>query len=174
MILAFDLATKRCGWCAGRGDKLPAAGAFILGEREDLGRMGVEVKRHVLALHNRFPADHWVIEAPLLTPHDQLWTLERIYGVAFLVHTLGASLGIATHRVHWSSVKSEFAGVKARKQDMISMCEALGIALPETLEGGKADAADAVGVWKVGLRLFAPQMMTAIDGAVHRRRGGLI
>jgi hypothetical protein len=174
MLVGFDLSTKRNGWCAGDGSILPTAGAFILKERENVGQMGVEFQRHVLAIHERFPATHWVIEESILTPRDQHWTLLRIYGVAFLLCVLGEKLGVECKFVHWSSVKAEFAGVRAKKDDMIAMCERLGIALPPTKEAGKGDAADAAGVWKVGVRLFARQHLTRWDQAIYRRQGGLI
>lgn len=174
MIIGWDLATKKCGWCAGAGDKLPVAGAFVLSERADLGAMGGQFRGYVLGLHKRFPASHWVVEKPLLVPTDLLWTLERIYGLFFLLHTLANALGIVCKSVPYDAVKREWAGPGASKDDMVTLCAQLGITLPATKDDGREDAADACGVWKVGIRHFAKQHLTSWDAAVYRRQGGLI
>jgi len=174
LIIGFDLATRLCGWCAGTGAETPIAGAFEIVERQHLGRMGAEFQRHVMAVQRRFNATHWVVEKPLLLPTDTLHKLERLYGPAFLLWTLAEKLGVECAGVDQSTVKSDFTGMKPRQVDkdvMIAMALKLGVTLPAMKVDGRADAADAVGVWKVGVRLFARSHLAKWDAAIYGRRG---
>ena len=174
MIIGWDLSTKLCGWAAGAGDRLPVAGAFELFDRNHLGKHGVEFRSKVMVVHKRFEATHWIVEAPLLTPHDHLWTLQRIYGTSFLMFTLAELLGVHCSFAGHGDAKREWGGRDADKSTMVATAVALGIRLPETLDGGREDAADACGVWKYGVRRFAPQHITQLDSLVWSSRGGLL
>lgn len=176
MLIGWDLGPNLCGWAAGDGSRKPVAGAFKLEEGEDLGELGVEFRNHVLAVHRRFHATHWIVEAPLVIPRrDKLITLRQQYGLSMLLMTLGVSLGVVRRFVDHEEIKRDWAGdPKADKDDMIRMCDRVGITLPKTKAAGKADAADAVGAWKVGVRLYARQHLARWDQALYRRQGALV
>lgn len=171
MIIGWDLSSRLCGWCAGDGSTMPVAGAFELVRREHLGKVGAEFQGHVLRIHKRFPAAGWAVEKPLLLPTDALWSLERIYGVAFLLWTLAEKLGVECKGVSVEQVKSEWGGARrASKDDMVFVCEKVGIVLPATIDEGRRDAADACGAWKVGLRLFRSPYLARWDSAIYGRK----
>lgn len=177
-LIGWDLGTRKNGWCAGSGDKIPQAGGFRLSPisgPDELGDMGAEFQGAVMAVHNRFPhATHWISERPLLVATDNRWTLERLMGLSCLVQTIGRKLGKVCKMVDNGSAKLEFAGRGASKDDMVAMALKLGIVLPELDADGREDAADAAGVWKVGIRLYARQHLQRLDTAIYRRRGGLL
>lgn len=166
MILGWDLSTKLIGWCAGDGTVVPTAGAFPLSRRHDLGELGAEFQAAALGIHKRFGATHWAVEAPLLTPTDMLWTLERIYGLYFLAHTLANKLGVPCHAPTIWEVKRELVGRTAGKSQMVAAARRLGVALPSLQAYGQEDAADSVGVWKAGVRQFAKHHLAWLDGAL--------
>ena len=174
IIIGWDLSTCLCGWAAGAGDRLPVAGAFELFDRAELGKHGVEFRSKVMTVQKRFGATHWIVESPLLTPTDHLWTLQRIYGTSFLMFTLAELMGIECRFASYDEVKREWAGRNATKEDMVATAVAVGVRLPETKEGGREDAADACGAWKHGVRKFAPQHITELDSLIWGSRGGLL
>ena len=176
MLMGWDLAPTLCGWAAGDGSRLPIAGAFHLDEGVELGALGVEFQNRALSLQRRFQATHWLIEAPLHVPRrNKLIVLRQQYGLSFLLATLGVRLGVTCRFVDYDEVKRYWTGDdKAKKDQMIAMCVKLGITLPPTKAAGRADAADACGVWKVGVRLFARQHLTRWDQALYRRQGALV
>lgn len=188
-LIGWDLGTARNGWCAGSGEKLPAVGAFRLTKIEDaqpicqIGDMGAEFTSAVLHVHERFPqATHWVAERPLLITQpsagrpyaDKRFNLERLYGLSCLLQTLGRKLGKVCAMVEPGQAKLEFAGRGATKDQMVAIAERLGIPLPKFDTDGREDIADACGVWKVGVRLFARRYLHLWDGAIYRRRGELL
>lgn len=166
MILGWDLSTKLVGWCAGDGSTVPVAGAFPLSRRADLGELGAEFQGNALEIHKRFGATHWAVESPLLLPTDALWVLERLYGLYFLTHTLANKLGVPCHSATIWDVKRELAGRNADKAQMVAAARRLGVALPKLQSDGQEDAADGVGVWKAGVRKFAPIHLMWIDMAL--------
>jgi hypothetical protein len=171
MITGWDLSPGLCGWCAGTGETVPRASAFELLEKHDLGALGCEFQRHVLMVHAAYPSTHWFVEQPLLLPRDRRHDLQRTYGITFLLLTLGAKLGIACDAVEVGTVKREFAGRGASKADMVRIAERLGIDLPTK---GRKDAADASGVWKVGLRLVRSPHLGRWDKAVYQGQGRIL
>jgi len=178
-LIGFDLAPRLCGWAAGSGEGVPEAGCIKLSDhgKDDgaLGKLGAQFQAGVMSLHRRFPASHWICERPLLMPHDARWTLMRTYGLTCLLATIAEKLGVAFCFVDYDEAKIELAGTrKASKADMVFVAEKLGVALPPTKGDGREDAADATAVWKVGVRLFAPQYLKRLDQALYSTRGGLI
>jgi hypothetical protein len=186
-VLGWDLATKLCGFCGGDGASTPIAGAFRLHNREVPAELGVEFKTHVLTLQRRFEADAWAVEEPLFAPTDHLWTVERLIGLWFLLHTLAGSLGIPCESVNQGDVKKEWGGFAGKlpgetsdqrrrrhKELAAEMAERMGIVLPETQAAGRFDAADASGVWKWGLRKFKAPNWQHWDMVVHGHRGALL
>lgn len=174
IILGLDLSTKLNGYCAGPGNRTPVAGAFELFERRDLGRLGCEVQDNILRLHRRFCATHWIVEAPLLTPRDHLWTLRRQYGVSFLVATLATKLKVVCEFVAYDEIKAELGGRGASKDDQVAAALRIGVSLPDTIEGGRRDAADGVGAWKIGVRKHAKHHLQHWDQALYSGIGGLL
>lgn len=185
-LIAWDLGTQRNGWAAGPADRLPSVGAFrltrIMDTGDQIGLMGSEFTDKVLAVHRRFPeATHWVSERPLLIttaskhrPPDDRFKCERLMGLSCLLQTMGTRLGKVCRCVEPGTAKLDFAGRNATKDQMVAMALALGIPLPERDVDGREDVADAVGVFKVGVRLFARNHLNLWDGAIYRRRGGLL
>lgn len=175
MIIGWDLATRLCGWCAGEGDRIPTAGAFELFDRKELGPLGAEFQGNVMRIHRRFPATHWFIEWPLLTPHDALWTLQRLYGVSFLLFTLAEKLGVVAEGVDYDEAKREFGGKRTSTKDhMVFVARKMGVVLPETKDAGQEDAADATAVWKVGIRRVAKHHIQGLDQAIYSGRRVLL
>lgn len=181
-VIGWDLGSQRNGWAAWGGVGVPIAGAFRLDRvtPEQLGDMGVQFKTRVLEVHRRFPqATHWVSERPITKPTDVLFTQERLMGLSCLLQTIGRSLGKVCRMVDNGAAKREWAGrgpdgSPATKDMMIAIAERVGIELPLTDADGREDAADACGVLKVGVRLFARPYLERLDRAVYGSRGALI
>jgi hypothetical protein len=187
VIIGWDLATRLCGWCAGDGRQPPTAGAFILTEREVLAELGTQFRGHVLQIHKQYPADLWAVEAPLMASHDDVWTVQRLMGLHFLLHVLGGALGVPVAAVDQSTLKAEFGGKATKlpgetgpqrrrrhKQLAVEAAEKLGIVLPATEAKGKFDAADAASAWKWGLRKAKNPTWERWDRMVHTGRGALL
>lgn len=176
MIIGWDIATRLCGWCAGTGETVPVAGAFrLLTEYPDCGKKAAEFRYRVLQIHGRFPATHWLMEGPLLLPSDKLSTLRQIYGLEWQLEAIAYELGIKCEERPPGDVKLELAGNrKATKEDMIAMALKIGVTLPETLDLGRKDAADATGAWKLGVRLYAPKLSPEWDRRLYSARGALL
>jgi hypothetical protein len=187
VIIGWDLATKSNGWCAGEGDKPPTAGAFTLVNREIPADLGCEFKGHVLALHRRFPATLWAVEEPIMKPTDDRWTVSRLMGLWFLLHTLAGSLDIECISVDQGVIKSEWGGFAGKlpgetspqrrrrhKQLAVEMAEKMHIVLPASEAKGRFDAADAAGCWKVALRKSKSPYWQRWDMLVHGHKGALI
>lgn len=175
LLVGWDMAPTSNGWCAGDGASVPEAGAFQLEDVGDrFGDRGAELSTRIMQVHRQFPATHWCAEKPLLLPTDKLDMLINIYGGFFLLATLAAKLGIHFEPVDNQQAKLEFAGRKATKDDTARIAERIGVSLPLTIAAGRWDAADAVAVWKVGIRLFAKEHLARWDAAIYSRRGALL
>lgn len=177
VIIGWDTSSDLTGWCAGPADKLPVAGAFPLaptGTR--IGPLGAQFSAEVMKVHRRFPATHWVAEMPLYMPkRDSRLDLLKLYGVFMVLATLADKLDIAFRTVDVSEVKVELTGDrKAEKDDMVRMARKLGIILPDIKARGLYDAADATGVWKCGVRLFARRHLAKWDTALYSNRGAML
>lgn len=176
-VIGWDLGSQRCGWAACDFERPPIAGAFRLAHctPDTIGDMGSEFTDQVMDVHRRYPGStHWVSERPLLRPVDNRFKVERLHGLSFLLQTIGRRLDITCRMVEPRDVKSEFAGRHASKDQMVAMALKLGISLPEKLVDGREDAADAVGVLKVGVRLFARNYLEKWDQAIYSNRGHLL
>jgi hypothetical protein len=187
-LIGWDLATKLNGYAAGDGSTPPTAGAFKLTQREVPAELGCEFKGHVLRIHAAHPADAWFVEEPLINPkNDVLWTVERLIGLWFLLHTLAGSLGIPCTSINQGDVKKEWGGFAKRlpgetsdqrrhRHKLLSaeMAERMGVILPQKEAQGRFDAADASGVWKCGLRLAKNPYWQRWDMRVHGHRGALL
>jgi len=176
-LIGWDLGSAKCGWAAGAGDTVPVASGFRLDPitPAEIGDLGSQFTDRVMAVHKRFPkATHWISERPLLVPTDHRFTLEQLMGLSFLLATLGRRLGKTVKLVENGEAKMALAGRHASKDDMVRMAEHLGVKLPVQKVDGREDAADAVGVWLVGIRLYARQHLTRWDQAIYSNRGGLL
>lgn len=176
-VIGFDLGSRKCGWCAGSGDAVPRAGGFRLTEitQDNIGDLGAEFLAKIAAIDDAFPqSTHWVYERPIKKPTDHLFTLERLYGLAFALATYGRQRGKIVYPVDNGDAKLQLAGRNASKDDMVHMALHLGVELPAQKVDGREDAADAVGVWAVGIRLFARDKLERIDRAIYSKRGGLL
>lgn len=177
MLIGFDLGSAKCGWCAGTGETAPLAGGFRLDPvtPETLGNLGAQFTDHVLKVHRQFPsATHWLSERPILKPTDVRWTLERLMGLSFLLLTLGTRLGKITKLIDSGESYRQFGVKPGDKDGMVLVAERIGIVLPPVKADGREDAADAAGVWSVGVRLFARPYLERLDRAVYGSRGGLL
>lgn len=186
-LVGWDLGTHRCGWCAGAGDTVPAAGAFRLVQRETAGQLGVEFKNLVLALHRRFPAEAWWIESPFLTPHDAFATVYPLCGLTFLLQTLAETLGVRSELIPQDEVKLGWGGrirhprgrrpaerTRMNKEAAVRAALGCGIVLPETQAGGRWDAADGAGVWKAALGRERSPHFARWDELASLSRGGML
>ncbi len=176
VIIGWDTSSDLTGWCAGPGDKVPTAGAFPLPRTgAKLGPLGAKFSASVMDVHRRFPATHWVAEMPLYMPkRDSRLDLLKLYGVFVLLATLADKLGIVFATVNVQEVKAELAGRGAEKADMVRIARRMGVILPDIQAHGLFDAADAVGVWKCGVRLFARRHLSKWDKAIYENRGHLL
>jgi hypothetical protein len=92
-----------------------------------------------------------------------------------LVWTIGAKLGVHVDFASVYEVKEALTFSKqAKKLEMIASAERMGVTLPARMNQGRADAADAVGAWKVGIQRHAPQHLSLWDRALYQRKGSLL
>ncbi len=154
MIVALDLATRLCGYCAGRGDKVPVADAFKLAQHgEDIGAMLVELDANV----------------------DSLLTRRKLFNVAGHVEFMCAKRGISCAEEEVRTIKRELSGsTKASKDDMVRAAEKVGVRLPTALSDGREDAADAFGCWLLGLRHQDRTLSARWDRVLYSSRGALL
>lgn len=181
IVVGWDLATRRCGWCAGsiEGTELPTADAILLPHvGGDIGRMLKLFEQRVRLIHQRFPADVWVFEAPIITKRDlgQLDVVRKLYAIAGFLEWLGPELRVDVEEAGIAALKRELAGFsKAQKEDMVAAAQKVGITLPETKEAGQQDAADAFAAWLCGMRAYARRDVRDFwDRRLHSPRGMLL
>jgi Holliday junction resolvasome RuvABC endonuclease subunit len=175
VILALDLAPRKTGWCAGKGQEVPTAGA-LLSEADSLGELGATLWSGLESLRRRFEPTHIIVEAPIKAPHDSLLTLRKLYGMGFLTETFAAVYSIPYTEADLRAVKRELTGSsQADKDQMVHMAEKCGVALPRYKAHGREDAADAFGVWLIGVRLHASRLDSERwDKLIHGRRGAML
>lgn len=195
VISAFDLATRLIGVCAGSSAEVPDADAWPMPDfGEDWGKLGHRFRRFFMLHVDRYDPDVVLYEAPILItrqrtdragrpvgrPPDKIDKIRRLYGLGFLLETLCEEVGetrgrpLPCREADVSVVKKELAGHRwADKDAMVASARKLGVELPATKAAGMEDAADAVGVWLVGVRVFAKSDSTEWDRKLYSSRGKL-
>lgn len=183
MKLAFlDLASRKSGYCVGRGDTLPTAGAWLWPSFDlapddpkddswDYGSMLDALYEDLNRLLDCHEPEMVGYEEPILVSGgqnrrpgqygDKLVNLRKLYPLGPFVEWVCKRRGIRCVEVDLRSIKRELAGFAAAgKNDMIAAAEKLGIALPETKAAGREDAADAAGGWLYLLRLYGDRQLS--------------
>lgn len=181
-LLALDLSSRLNGYAAGNGHSIPVAGAFTLAQHgEDLGAMLVELEDNLSSLIARFQPTACVYEAPILPSKGDkaamgsLLTRRKLMSVGSFVEYVCHRRGIMCGEEHVRTIKKELAGsAKASKDDMVYAAQKLGVILPKTDVAGKKDAADATGLWLLGLRRLNPRMSANFDRILWSSRGALL
>ena len=171
-VLGFDLSPSLCGWCFADGERLEAGAFELLALGADLGTLLAVLEQHVVVLQDRFQADAWAFEAPIMRKWDSLIDARKIYALGAMLEYLAMRAGIPVHEVDLKRVKALMAGDHwAAKADVVEGALKLGVILPARKSEGREDAADAVGVALVTLQAFDP-----LSAAPHlaRLRGLLI
>jgi Holliday junction resolvasome RuvABC endonuclease subunit len=178
-VLAFDLAPGSSGYCVGDGQGVPTAGAWRfppLGD--DLGALAAHMQDQAGALIREHQPDLVAYEAPILVTKgrhggrsDTLADLRRIYGLGVVLELTCVRFGVRVAEVDLRRVKKVMTGDhQATKSQVVRAAMGLGIPLPTTKDEGREDAADAVGVWMIGL--------SEVDGSAAApwlaRLGGLL
>jgi Holliday junction resolvasome RuvABC endonuclease subunit len=185
MILGLDLAPKKAGWCAGDGSCNPTTGGFRLpGLSDDYAMLLERLRWHVEPLLSHYDPDVVLIESPILPARRGSAIMGSLAQrrvqfaqgpfVEWLVarHAVKRGRGIICEEAEVHDVKLALSGQKwADKAEMVRCAERLGIVLPAALADGREDAADAVGVWLVGVRHHAKQHLAAWDQRIYGRRG---
>lgn len=194
MIVGWDLAPRKCGWCAGDGSAVPRAGGFRLpGLDADIGRLLEALRVEVEKVHDEFRPDVVMFECPIL-PNGHgtavMGSLEQrrvqMSQSAFLEWLVvdrerREGRRIVCQEADVYDVKYALTGRKRpgktseeQKRAMVAAALRLGIELPELKVEGREDAADAVGAWLVGVRYHAKQFLPAWDRRVFAPRGALL
>lgn len=186
MILALDLASRKCGWCAGRGDAIPVAGAFVLDQHgDDLGAMLVQLEDNLSALINRFQPTLVCFEAPILPTGGRkgdggavmgsLLTRRKLMSIPAFLEYLCKKRSIPCAEDSVEAIKKELGGsFSASKEDMVSAALKCGVQLPATQAAGREDAADAFGCWVLALRHTDKALSTRWDRLLYSSRGALL
>lgn len=184
MILSFDLATRLTGYCAGNGHTHPVADAFRMAQHgEDIGAMLGELDEKLNILIDRFHPTLIVFEAPILpsggrrgqTVMGSLLTRRKLMNLSGHLEFVCNRRGITCGEEQVRTIKKELAGTtKASKDDMVFAAEKLGIVLPETQAAGREDAADAVGIWLLGLRHVNRALSAQWDRRLYSARGAML
>jgi Holliday junction resolvasome RuvABC endonuclease subunit len=171
VLLALDLASRLNGFCAGDGLSIPVAGAFKLAQHgEDLGAMLAELDANLCTLLDRFGVTAVVYEAPILPSRGDraamgsLLTRRKLMSVGSFVEYRCHMRGLACGEENVKAIKRELVGkAHASKDDMVRCALKLGVRLPETEAAGQKDAADATGLWLLGLRRINPRLSQEWD-----------
>ncbi len=189
MILAFDLATRLCGYCLGDGLSIPEAGAFELPQLgEDLGKMLDLFNNYIGLLIDRSHPVAILYEKPLLVINrltdeygnllpgrtDDLLTIRKIYSLGSHLEYVARRRGIECSEVGLQAIKKEVTGNhRAKKAEIVAVAKRIGLQLPIKSKG-EEDAADSWGAWLVGLRTYNPAASRRWDRLVHSPRGTLL
>jgi Holliday junction resolvasome RuvABC endonuclease subunit len=184
MLMGFDLAPRKCGWCAGTGEVVPTAGGFRLpGLDADLGYLMDALKERVEPLLDLYRPTQVIYESPILPAGPRfkasvMGSLEQRraqFGQGAFFEWLCRQRSIPCVEASVWDVKQALTGSKgADKDQMVAAALRLGVRLPDLMVEGREDAADAVGAWLVGVRHYAKQYLPDWDRRVHSRRGALL
>lgn len=172
VIAGLDIGINLTGFCVGDGSDIPKAGAWKFTEvGSDLGDLAKQFDHACWAMIVDYGVTHIIYEAPFLNRYrDQVLYLRKRFGLDMHLEFLCATNGIICEEEPVSGVKKELAGKKAAKADMVRAAEKIGVVLPAKDAWGREDAADAVGVWLVGIRHYAKQYQTRWDQALYGGR----
>lgn len=175
VLIGWDTATRRTGWCAGSGGAIPQTGAILLQQYEnDLGGMLDAFDREVIAVANRFQPTHFIYESPILKPTDHLLTVRKLYALGGVLELRARRLGILICEEPAKALKKELTGKRhAEKGDMVFVARKVGVRLPETKAAGMEDAADAFAAWLIGVRHYAKAHSGAWDRRLYSSRGAM-
>lgn len=182
MILALDLASRLCGWCAGDGSRIPLADAFKLAQHgEDIGAMLAELDANLCVLIERFQPTAIAFEAPILPSRGgpavmgSTLTRRKLMNVAGHVEYRAHVAGITYGEESVKDIKKELTGrYHASKDEMVAAALKLGVILPATEAAGMKDAADATGLWLLALRRTNPALSAEWDRRLYSSRGLLV
>lgn len=175
MLIGFDLATRKSGWCAGTGEAVPDVGAILLPQVDaDLGMMLDLFDQRVAVLIDRFKPTHFIYEAPILLRSDKLLTVRKLYALGAHLEFMARRAGILCCEESLKALKIELAGRRnADKADMVAAALKVGVKLPDTLADGREDAADAFAAWLIGVRCYARPHSAAWDRRLWSSRSAL-
>lgn len=179
MILAFDLSTRRNGWCAGAGLEIPTAGAFVLPQTgDDIGQMLALLDDQLSGLFDRYQPALAVYESPILPQgagRSTLMIRRKLFALGAHLEFVCKRRGVQCAEFHLRAIKKELGGSGyASKADMTYAAERLGVKLPETQAAGREDAADAAGLWLLALRHMDPKAAARFDTRLWTGRGALV
>lgn len=194
MIVGWDLAPRKCGWCAGDGSKVPLAGGFRLpGIGSNFGELLEALRVGVETVHDRFEPDVVMIEGAILpsghgtavmgsTEQRRIQMAQGPF-VEWLIldRARRRQRAIICQEADPYEVKYALTGSKRpgrnsdeQKAAMVAAAEKIGVSLPAQKVDGREDAADAVGAWLVGVRYHAKTYLPHWDRLVFSRRGALL
>lgn len=146
--------------------------------------MLAQLDENFTALFNRFQPTVCVFEAPILPSGGgkgnsgpvmgSLLTRRKLMNVAGHLEWFCYVRKIRCGEENVRTIKKELAGHgKATKADMVYAAEKCGVVLPATQAGGREDAADAFGVWLLGLRHTNRALSAEWDRRLHSARSFL-
>lgn len=169
-FIGLDLATRRIGWCAGTGERRPAAGTWRYEHvADDLGLLAEMFHRDLSALADQHRPTHIVYESPILLPSDRLLPLRKIYGLGMQLEHWGRRNGVHVSEEGPRALKKLLTGNhKAEKKEMVRVAVRLGIELPDG-ESAK-DAADAFACWLCAVQHYGRQHLPLWDAALYGRK----
>ena len=173
-ILAYDLATRFCGYTVGDGSCMPEVDGFELPGPDDLGRLGARARAAFIAQVQRYRPDVVLNERPELIPgRDTLTKIRPLHGVSFTLATVCAQFGIPYEEETVKAVKAELTGdAGADKNAMCAVAVKVGVTLPD--EPWRRDAADSFAVWLCGVRKHSRVHLAEWDRRIHSRRGAML
>jgi hypothetical protein len=194
LIIGWDLAPRKCGWCAGDGASVPLAGGFRLpGIGDNIGQLLDELKQQVDVIHNRFDPDVVMFESPILPSghgpavmgslDQRRVQMSQSAFLEWLVLDRARRLGrhIICEEADVYEVKYALTGRKRpgktsqeQKDAMVAAALKIGVSLPIHKIDGREDAADAVGAWLVGVRYHAKKYLPEWDRRVWSPKGALL
>ena len=175
-LAGLDLGSQLSGWCVGDGASVPVADAWVYTQVEDdLGALGAALWADLDRLHRRFGLGVVLYEAPILVPGDKLLKLRKLYGMGVIVETWGKQNGVRVEEASVRALKKALAGYSGADKDaMVWAAEKMGVKLPDQINRGRRDAADAVAAWLIAIRYHAKHHQTRWDRVLYSARGALL
>ena len=112
MLVGFDLASRKCGWCAGTGATVPVAGAILMDQvGDDLGWMVDQFDKSLFVIVERFKPTHFLYEAPILvSSRDNLLTVRKLYNLGGHLEWRARTWGIVCVEASLRQIKRELTG----------------------------------------------------------------